>query len=230
MSDVPPPPPPGGGPAPEPGPAATPPQPPPAPGPVPPSTPVPPAGGPAAPSNGVAVAALVFGILTFICLGPIAGVLAIIFGFIGLGRAKETGVGRGMSMAGIILGIVGTILSILAVVILIVAAGDSVDDLAEDIAGSADPDAYELETGRCEVDQFGFATFEGTIENTSNEEKNFTIDVEFRDTSTNNVIESTSDIVLDLPAGSTSQWSATATANDATQISCRVVDVENFFN
>ena len=74
----------------------------------------------------MAVAALVLGILTFFCLGPIAGVLAIIFGIIGLGKAKEMGgTGRGMSIAGIVLGIVGTVVSVIFIIILIVAAGDS---------------------------------------------------------------------------------------------------------
>jgi hypothetical protein len=204
-----------------------------APPPVPPPTPAaptgptpPPAAGQAGPSNGIAVAALVCGILTFVCLGPIAGILAVIFGFIGLGKAKETGVGRGMSLAGIILGLVGTILSIFVIVILIVAAADSADD----IAGSADPDAFELQTERCEVDEFGFATFNGTIENTSRDEKNFTIDAEFRNADNNNVIETSSDIVFDLAPGATAEWSVTTPTNNATQVTCRVVDVENFFN
>lgn len=85
MTDAPPPPPPGS-------------TPPPAP-PTPPASPVPPVGGAPSPNNGLAIAALVLGILTFVCLGPIAGVLAIIFGFLGLKKANEMGgTGKGMSI------------------------------------------------------------------------------------------------------------------------------------
>ena len=35
-------------------------------------------------TNGMAVAALVLGILTFVCLGPVAGILAIVFGILGM--------------------------------------------------------------------------------------------------------------------------------------------------
>lgn len=179
----------------------------------------------------MAVAALVLGILTFVCLGPIAGVLAIIFGFIGLGKAKELGGnGRGMSIAGIVLGIVGSIVSVILLIFLIVAAGEAADDVANDIGGTADPSTYDIQTGTCEVDEFGFAEYWGTITNTADEEKNFTIDVEFRDGSNAVVIESSSDIVTDLAVGDTAQWSVTIRTNDATSVSCQVTDVQNFFN
>ena len=65
------------------------------------------------------------GILTFVCLGPIAGVLAIIFGFLGLKKANEMGgTGKGMSIAGIVLGAVGTIASILFLVLVVFASTD----------------------------------------------------------------------------------------------------------
>ena len=45
-------------------------------------------------SNGLAVAALVLGILTFFCLGPLGGILAIVLGFLGLSRrARSRAVG-----------------------------------------------------------------------------------------------------------------------------------------
>lgn len=59
-------------------------------------------------TNGYAIAALVLGIiaLLFDVLLFIPSILAVIFGVIGLKRSEETGTGRGMSIAGIVLGII----------------------------------------------------------------------------------------------------------------------------
>ena len=86
----------------------------------------------------MAIAALVLGILTFVCLGPIAGILAIVFGFLGMKKANETGTGKGMSIAGIVLGIVGTVLSIILFIVLVV-AGDSVRQRAGRRSGRSTP-------------------------------------------------------------------------------------------
>lgn len=60
-------------------------------------------------SNGMAVAALVLGILSLLC-AFFAGIPAMICGFIGLSKAKKTGVGKGMALTGLVLGGVGTVL------------------------------------------------------------------------------------------------------------------------
>lgn len=90
-------------------------------GPPVPQQPMTPAQATAQQSNGMAVASLVLGIVAVVSgiipflfvLGPVLGVLAIIFGFIGIGKANQTGVGKGMAIAGLVLGIVGTVLGIL---------------------------------------------------------------------------------------------------------------------
>ena len=68
---------------------------------------------PANPNNGMAVASLVLGIVSYpisvlYCAGVIPALLAVIFGFIARGKIKrgETTVGGGMALAGIILGFV----------------------------------------------------------------------------------------------------------------------------
>ena len=68
--------------------------------------------------NGMAVAALVLGIIAIVLCwavwgGIVVGVLAIIFGAVGLGAAKTSGVGRGMAMTGLVLGIIAAALSVL---------------------------------------------------------------------------------------------------------------------
>jgi hypothetical protein len=68
-------------------------------------------------SNGLAVASLITGILGFMCLIP--ALVAIGLGVAGLSQSRQSGVGRGMSIAGICLGvfwIVAFVLLIVAVV------------------------------------------------------------------------------------------------------------------
>jgi TM2 domain-containing membrane protein YozV len=63
-------------------------------------------------------AALVMGILQFVCLGPIASILAIVFGAIGRKKAKQgLATNGGVATAGFWLGIVGIILSVIGGII-----------------------------------------------------------------------------------------------------------------
>ena len=123
----PPPPPPAGPP-----PASSPPPPPPA-APTPPPAPAPPAYG-QPPSgygyqstprtNGLAIASLVLGIAQiFLCI--IGGILALVFGYISRRQIDESGGtqgGRGMAIAGIILGWIGIGLGVAYIVVIIIAA------------------------------------------------------------------------------------------------------------
>jgi type II secretory pathway pseudopilin PulG len=78
--------------------------------------------------NGLAIAGLITGILSVVLcflwfVGPILAILAIIFGAIGMSRAKKQGGrGKGAALAGLILGIVGIVLAIIVVAMLIFAA------------------------------------------------------------------------------------------------------------
>lgn len=80
----------------------------PPPGPYPPGYPAYP---PPSNTNGLAIASLVTGLLGFLCCIP--GVVGIGLGIAGLNQAKRTGVGRGLSIAGICCGagwvVLGTI-------------------------------------------------------------------------------------------------------------------------
>jgi len=55
-------------------------------------------------SNGWGLASLICGLLSF-CTGGVAGILAIIFGFVGISKSKKTNSGKGMSIAGLLLGL-----------------------------------------------------------------------------------------------------------------------------
>lgn len=81
--------------------------------------PPPPSAGWAAPAptktNGLAIASLVLGILWLYWIGSI---LALIFGFIAksqIDRSNGTQTGRGMAVAGIVLGLIGIVVPLLAI-------------------------------------------------------------------------------------------------------------------
>ncbi len=81
-------------------------------------------GGVVAPRNGFGITALVLGILAVVLCwtaigGIVLGVLAIIFGILGINRANHgIASGRGMPIAGLVTGIVGLVISVLLVFVL----------------------------------------------------------------------------------------------------------------
>ena len=119
-------------------------------------------------TNGMAVASLVSGILGLTLCAGIGSILALIFGYVGRGQIKRSqGMegGSGMAMAGIILGWIGTILTILMFVLLIGGAitlfsfsqSDEFDDLVEGgvefIAEGSLDDIGEQEAGCTPVEK-----------------------------------------------------------------------------
>jgi hypothetical protein len=76
----------------------------------------------AQPQNGMGTAALILGILQFVCLGTIGSILAIVFGKIGMNRADQgLATNRGAAKAGFVLGWIGVILTIIAIIVAIIA-------------------------------------------------------------------------------------------------------------
>lgn len=72
------------------------------------------------PSNGLAITSLVLGILTFSGFLFLTGIPAIITGIMALRKGQPE---RGMSIAGIILGAIGTFISFLILLVLIFVIG-----------------------------------------------------------------------------------------------------------
>ena len=71
---------------------------------------------PAAPEGtcGLAIVSLVLGILALVCLGPLAGLPGVICGHMALGRIKLSGQGgRGMAIAGLVMGYIGIVVGII---------------------------------------------------------------------------------------------------------------------
>lgn len=72
---------------------------------------------PAMPRNGMGTAALVMGILQFLCLGTIGSILAVVFGKIGMTRADEgLATNRGAAKAGFVLGIIGIAMQVAGII------------------------------------------------------------------------------------------------------------------
>jgi Domain of unknown function (DUF4190) len=75
------------------------------------------------PQNGMGTAALIMGILQFVCLGTIGSILAIVFGRIGLKRAAMGQANNaGVAKAGYILGIIGIVIQVIALIVVILIA------------------------------------------------------------------------------------------------------------
>ena len=73
-------------------------------------------------TNGLAIASLVLGIVSFTGFGPLTGVPAIITGFMALKKGQKE---RGMSIAGIVMGSIATLLTLLFIgfIILLILLG-----------------------------------------------------------------------------------------------------------
>lgn len=70
------------------------------------------------PGNPLAIASLVCGIVGFLVFGVVLGPLAAIFGGIALSKANAGASGRGMAIAGLVLGLIATVIAIVLIVAL----------------------------------------------------------------------------------------------------------------
>ncbi len=96
--------------------------------------------------NGLGTAALILGIIGalsglipfFFWLAGILGVIALIMGLAGRGRAKRGGAtNKGVALAGAILGLISLIMSVVGAVILFKAVDDAVNDIDKATSGSS---------------------------------------------------------------------------------------------
>ncbi|EEF58484.1 DUF4190 domain-containing protein [Pedosphaera parvula] len=89
--------------------------------PLPPVNPAP-SSNPAPESSGLAIASMIMGILSLVCLGFLSGIPAIICGKIGKTKIRNSAgtlTGSGFATAGIITGWIGTMLSVLAIAVFV---------------------------------------------------------------------------------------------------------------
>jgi len=125
----------------------------------------PPPGGPPAygrpPKNGMGTAALVLGILGFLAaitlifffFGIIFGIVAIVLGLIGRGRAKRgEATNKGAATAGLITGILALILGIAVPVIVATVFDDDINNFSDCIDDAGGEDATQQEQEDCAED------------------------------------------------------------------------------
>lgn len=99
-------------------------------------------------TNGLAVGALICGILSFFCVGLLLGPVAVVLGFLGRKKANEemAGNGAGMALAGIITGVLGFLVSAAFVLFTFVLTDNVVNELDDFNSDPAD--------GVCNEDRF----------------------------------------------------------------------------
>jgi hypothetical protein len=173
--------------------------------------------------NGIAAAATVLGItgvaiawLPFVfVLGVIAAVLGIVFGVLGLRRARHVGHGRSLALTGLVTGVVGVALGSIGVVFTIYTVR-VIDDFEN-------PAPHEISIDECTVDD-SVARASGRIDNLGDHTADFTVLIEFRRPGTDNRIANERVIVDDVAAGSTATFEARRPTR-LTDVDCLVADV-----
>lgn len=129
--------------------------------------------------NGIAVAALVCGIVSvaigwipvLFAIGAVLAVLAIIFGIVGIRRAGSGGRRRGFAITGLVTGSVGVLVAVAGLMLTIV--------VFRAIDRYENPPASTATINSCVVAD-GFARAEGELSNRGDRSSRFTVYVEFR--------------------------------------------------
>jgi len=116
-------------------------------------------------SIGVAIAWLPF----IVVIGGVLAILAVIFGVIGLRRSQTTGVGRGASIAGLVMGGLGVAAAVVGVVLTVMVFRVVVDFV--------EPGDHDAEVTSCQVDGRR-AAVDGFITNLEDAARAYTIFVE----------------------------------------------------
>ena len=150
--------------------------------------------------NGIATAALTCGIIGtlvawipfIVVVGITLGVLALVFGIKGLRRSTTAGSGRGVAIAGIVMGGLTLLISVFGVVLSVM--------LFRAVADFIEPGPVNADVTACVADGRD-ATVEGTLTNESRIARDYTVFV---------TVDDEADIMtfVDLAAGETVEWTA----------------------
>ena len=135
--------------------------------------------------------------MPFVVVAGLAlAVLAIVFGVKGLRRSRTTGAGRGASIAGTVMGVIGLAASVVGVVLSVV--------VWNEVVRFAEPGRHSVDAIVCDVDGRR-AHVDGTITNDDDEPHDYTLFVE---------VDGRTEIavVSDVAPGATASWSATVVA------------------
>jgi hypothetical protein len=173
--------------------------------------------------NGIAVAAMVCGIVAVVlgwipvlfAIGAVLALLAIIFGIVGLRRARTSGRRRGFAITGLITGAIGVGVAVVGLVLTIVLFR-AIDRYENPPAASASIDSCVVEGGR--------ATAEGELRNDGTRSSRFTIKVEFSGAPSGPSIERRVDVRSTAP-GRTTRFVVDQRL-DADEVTCDITAVK----
>jgi hypothetical protein len=173
--------------------------------------------------NGIATAALTCGILSaalgwlpvVFVVGFVLAVLGIVFGAIGLGRARVSGVGRGFAITGLVTGGLGVASSIAGAALTVVTF--------RAVERYLEPAAHTVEIDRCEVIDER-ATVAGTIRNDGDRRADFTVVVAVLRDGTSITIGSARRVVDDVAPGATGTFEISEPVSVGS-VDCEIADV-----
>lgn len=143
-------------------------------------------------SVGLAIAWIPF----IVVAGAVLAILALVFGFKGLRRSAASGIGRGASIAGVVMGGLGVAASVVGVVLSVM--------VWNEVVRFAEPGPVSTEVTGCVVDGRR-VDVSGTITNLDDDTHDYTLFVEV-DRRTETVI------VESVAAGATVDWATVITA------------------
>ena len=146
-------------------------------------------------------------------------------------KANELGgTGKGMAIAGLILGAVGTILAIILFVVFVVLAGTATVAI-NDATGPADPSSYSYKVTDCGTNSFDNPEMTVTVANKTNSGKQFTFDYEFR-SSSGSLIDSGSTFLPEtIPANDSREVQISSfESTTSSLVKCDITGVNDWFN
>lgn len=161
--------------------------------------------------------------------------MAIALGIFGINFAsKRQGVGKPLSIAGIVLGSLGLIAGVVFVALFFFAANeasDSISDSVKNWSGEANASDYNVTVEKCAVDEtFGSPEMTIKVTNKTSGEKNYIFNYEFRSGS-GTLIDSGSSFPETIPPNG-SKLVEISSFEDVTSssVKCEITSVENWFN
>lgn len=178
----------------------------------------PPSGG-----HGAATASMVLGIIAIsiawmpvlVVIGVIVGVLAIVFGIVGIRRARPSGEGRSFAVAGIATGASALVAAVVGVVLTVV--------VLDAYNAYLDPPPHEVTVTRCELEG-SRAVMAGRIGNIGDRAGDYSVVVGFTRTGTDNPHRTVRVSVDGVEAGEEVPFEAQSQV-DLDDVDCVILDV-----
>jgi hypothetical protein len=182
-----------------------------------------PSSAPGGRSNPMATAAMVLGIIAVtiswmplvVVVGLVAAVLAVIFGVIGLRRARTSGVGRSFAITGVITAVAAMAASAVGIYLTVV--------VFDEYRAYLEPAPHEVDVTSCEL-RGSRALMTGTLRNASDRTADYSVLVGFVRPGTDNRDRTVRVELSGVAPGGTEQFEA-QTQTSLAEIDCLIVEV-----